>query len=126
MSRPEPLVANLTNHQRLGHGGPGVMQIQLGDLLGRDPAVVHARGGVLVAYGIGAGKYDAGAKQFAAYQTVDSNDVENAVWRFLCMARAHGVDEARKSLLKVKHDARVPMMEIYALFAGQAKPAPAE
>jgi lipoprotein NlpI len=79
----------------------------------------HWRRGISYYY---AGKYDAGAKQFAAYQTVDDNDVENAVWRFLCMARAHGVDEARKSLLKIKHDQRVPMMEIYALFAGQAKP----
>jgi len=79
----------------------------------------HWRRGISYYY---AGKYDAGAKQFAAYQTVDDNDVENAVWRFLCMARGHGVDEARKSLLKIKHDPRVPMMEIYALFAGQAKP----
>ena len=79
----------------------------------------HWRRGISYYY---AGKYDAGAKQFAAYQTVDDNDVENAVWRFLCMARGQGVEEARKSLLKIKHDSRVPMMEIYALFAGQAKP----
>jgi lipoprotein NlpI len=79
----------------------------------------HWRRGISYYY---AGKYDAGAKQFAAYQTVEDNDVENAVWRFLCMARAHGVDEARKSLLKIKHDPRVPMMEIYAMFAGTAKP----
>ncbi len=38
------------------------------------------------------------------------------------MARGHNVDEARKSLLKIKNDPRVPMMQIYALFAGQATP----
>ena len=69
-----------------------------------------------------AGRFDDGRKQFEAYQTVDSNDVENAVWRFLCMARAVGVDKARADMLKVGQDARVPMMRIYALFRGQAKP----
>lgn len=67
-------------------------------------------------------RYDDGRKQFEHYQTVDSNDVENAVWRFLCMARQDGAPAARRELLKVKRDPRVPMMEIYALFAGQAMP----
>jgi lipoprotein NlpI len=79
----------------------------------------HWRRGISYYY---AGKYDAGAKQFADYQTVENNDVENAVWRFLCMARGQGVEEARESLLKIKNDPRVPMMAIYALFAGRAKP----
>ncbi len=69
-----------------------------------------------------AGQYREGAKQFEGYQTVDDNDVENAVWRFLCMARDQGLAPARKSLLKIKQDRRVPMMEVYALFAGQSKP----
>ncbi len=69
-----------------------------------------------------AGRFDDGRKQFEAYQTVDNNDVENAVWRFLCMARAVGVEKARADMLKIGQDARVPMMRIYALFRGQAKP----
>jgi lipoprotein NlpI len=69
-----------------------------------------------------AGQFAQGRKQFEGYQTVDSNDVENAVWRFLCMARSDGVEAARGDLLKIRHDRRVPMMEIYALFAGQATP----
>lgn len=67
-------------------------------------------------------RYDEGRKQFEHYQSVDNNDVENAVWRFLCMARQDGVDAARREMLKVKNDPRVPMMEIYALFAGLAMP----
>ena len=37
-----------------------------------------------------AGRYDEGRRQFEGYQTVDDNDVENAVWRYLCMARSAG------------------------------------
>ena len=69
-----------------------------------------------------AGRYAEGRKQFEGYQTVDNNDVENAVWRFLCMARSDGVAAARDDLLKIKQDRRVPMMEVYALFAGRTTP----
>jgi lipoprotein NlpI len=67
-----------------------------------------------------AGRYDQGRRQFEGYQTVDDNDVENAVWRYLCMARAQGIAIARGSLLSIKRDGRVPMMEVYALFGGRA------
>jgi lipoprotein NlpI len=70
-----------------------------------------------------AGRYEDGQKQFEGYQTVDSNDVENVVWRYLCMARRLGPDKARADLLKVGEDKRVPMKEIYGLFAGKVKPA---
>lgn len=69
-----------------------------------------------------AGRYRDGARQFEGYQTFDDNDVENAVWRYLCQAREEGVEKARTSLLKIKNDPRVPMMTVYALFAGEAKP----
>lgn len=67
-----------------------------------------------------AGRYEEGAKQFEGYQSVDDNDVENAVWRFLCMARGQGIDEARASILKIGLDRRIPMMKIYDLFRGEA------
>jgi lipoprotein NlpI len=69
-----------------------------------------------------AGRFGEGRKQFAAYEAVDTNDVENAVWHFLCNARLVGVDKARAELLKIGRDRRVPLMEAYALFAGKAKP----
>lgn len=65
-----------------------------------------------------AGRYEDGRKQFELHQTVNPNDVENAVWRYLCMARAGKLREARESLLPIEHDARVPMMRIYALYRG--------
>jgi lipoprotein NlpI len=69
-----------------------------------------------------AGKYRLGRKQFESYQTFDDNDVENAVWRYLCMARGESADKARRELLKIKNDPRVPMMQVYAMFAGKLKP----
>ena len=69
-----------------------------------------------------AGQFDAGAKQFEAYQTVDSADVENVTWRYLCVARQDGVDKARETLLEIGADPRIPMREVYELFAGRATP----
>jgi len=68
-----------------------------------------------------AGKYDEGRKQFELHQTVNANDVENAVWHYLCVARLKGIEQARKSLIEIKGDARVPMAQIHALFAGRGK-----
>jgi lipoprotein NlpI len=66
-----------------------------------------------------AGRYEDGRRQFELHQTINSNDVENAVWHFLCVARRAGIDKARASLLKVENDPRVPMSQIYALYAGK-------
>ena len=69
-----------------------------------------------------AGQYEEGAKQFELYQTYHDNDVENSVWRYLCMARFAGVDKARKAMLPIKNDTRIPMMEIYRLYHGDLEP----
>jgi lipoprotein NlpI len=69
-----------------------------------------------------AGRYDEGKKQFEAYQTTDTNDVENAVWHFLCAARQDGVDKARAGVLKIGKDSRIPMTEVYDLYRGKLKP----
>lgn len=69
-----------------------------------------------------AGRYEEGRKQFELHQTVNSNDVENAVWHFACIARSSGLVKARASLMPVQDDPRVPMRQIYAVFAGKARP----
>jgi lipoprotein NlpI len=79
----------------------------------------HWRRGITCYY---AGAFDEGRKQFEGYEKVDTNDVENAVWHFLCVARAEGVEKARAKLLKIGKDGRVPMMDVYALYAGKIKP----
>jgi lipoprotein NlpI len=64
-----------------------------------------------------AGRYEDGRKQFELHQAVNPNDVENAVWHFLCVTRASGLDEARRKLIRIEADRRIPMMAVYALFA---------
>ena len=64
-------------------------------------------------------KYEQGAKQFEQYQTHYDNDVENAVWRYLCIAKQAGIAQARQTLLPIENDRRIPLMEIYDLFRGK-------
>ena len=65
-----------------------------------------------------AGRFADGRAQFELHQTVNGNDVENAAWHFLCVTRIDGLDAARKVFIPIVGDARVPMREIHALFAG--------
>lgn len=69
-----------------------------------------------------AGQFAQGQKQFEAYQTYDDSDVENAVWRFLCMVPQVGLKKAQQDILRVGPDRRVPMREIYELYAGRLMP----
>ena len=73
--------------------------------------------------GAASGRYDEGRRQFEGYEKVDTNDVENAVWHFLCVARKDGLAKARASVLKIGKDRRVPMMQVYDLYRGALKPA---
>ena len=82
-------------------------------------AAQHWQRGIAYYY---AGKFEEGKKQFELHQTVNPSDVENAVWHYLCTAKLKGVDAARAALLPVPEDTRVPMMQIYALFAGKGTP----
>ena len=63
-------------------------------------------------------RFAEGAKQFEIDLTVNAQDVEETVWRYLCIARLSGVTEARNCLLPVKNDPRKIMKSIYDLFAG--------
>lgn len=69
-----------------------------------------------------AGEYEKGAKQFELYQTYHDQDVENSVWRYLCVAAKDGVAAAEKNMLPIEGDRRVPMAEIYDLYRGKLKP----
>ncbi len=68
------------------------------------------------------GRFGDGRKQFELHQTVNTNDVENAVWHYLCTARELGSDAARRKLIPIEGDDRVPMKQIHLLFAGKIKP----
>jgi lipoprotein NlpI len=81
--------------------------------------ISHWQRGIAYYY---AGQFDDGKKQFEGYQDFDSNDVENAVWRFMCMVRSVGIEKARKDMLKIGNDRRVPMRQVYDLYKGDLKP----
>jgi lipoprotein NlpI len=70
-----------------------------------------------------AGRYEEGRKQFESHRSVNPNDVENAAWHFLCVARVSGVEKARAALMPIQGDSRVPMAQIYELFSGKVKAA---
>lgn len=65
------------------------------------------------------GRYDDCRAQFESHRTVNPNDVENAAWHFLCVARADSPEAARAALLPVGPDGRAPMPEIYRMFLGE-------
>jgi len=69
-----------------------------------------------------AGRYDDCRRQFESHGGVNPNDVENAAWHFLCVARAESPAKARAALLPVGPDARVPMREVYQMFRGTLAP----
>ena len=68
-----------------------------------------------------AGRYHDGRAQFEVHQKVNREDVENAAWHFLCVAKSESIAVARKLFIPITHDTRVPMKEIHALYAGQGR-----
>jgi len=69
-----------------------------------------------------AGRFKDCRAQFESHRTVNPNDVENAVWHFLCVARGDSLSAARAALLPVGPDARVPMHQVLEMFRGNLTP----
>jgi lipoprotein NlpI len=65
-----------------------------------------------------AGRFQDCRAQFESHRTVNPNDVENATWHFLCVARAESPQAAVQKMLPVGPDQRVPMREIYQMYLG--------
>ncbi len=83
-------------------------------------APAHWRRGLTLYY---AEKFADGAAQFVTSDQSEPNDVENAIWHFLCLARVVGIDKARSQFLPVQQDPRGElMMAIYRMFQGHATP----
>lgn len=107
-------------HFKLGHIKESIADFDQFLALVPLQAPYHWQRGISLYY---ARRFDEGRKQFELHQTVNPNDVENAVWHFLCVARTNGLEKARAALIPIKGDGRVPMMEVHALFADKIKPA---
>ena len=106
-------------HFKLGHIKESLADFDKFIEFAPQKAPQHWQRGISLYY---LGRFVEGRKQFESHQTVNSNDVENAVWHFLCVTRTNGIEKARAALIPIKGDARVPMMEVHALFAGKTKP----
>jgi lipoprotein NlpI len=118
-SRAQAWQSRGTEHFKLGHIKESIADFDKFLSLVPQQAPHHWQRGIAYYY---AGRFTDGRKQFELHQTVNPNDVENAVWHFLCVTRESGVEKARAALIPIKGDGRVPMMEVHALFAGKAKP----
>jgi lipoprotein NlpI len=104
-------------HFRLGHFKQSVADFDKVIELEPDREPHHWQRGISLYY---AGDFERGRRQFELHRTVNPDDVENAAWHYLCVARLKGAEEATKSLIPVTGDARVPMAQVQALFAGKA------
>jgi lipoprotein NlpI len=106
-------------HFRAGHIAESIADFDKFIAAHPDQDPHHWQRGISYYY---AGRFADGRKQFERHQTVNPNDVENAVWHFLCHAREAGLEKARAALIPIEGDTRVPMSQIHSLFAGKLKP----
>jgi tetratricopeptide (TPR) repeat protein len=67
-------------------------------------------------------RFAEGADQFETDLTVNGQDIEETVWRFLCIARQNGLAEAHRTLLPVKGDRRPYMQAVYQFYARTISP----
>jgi lipoprotein NlpI len=69
-----------------------------------------------------AGRYQDCREQFESHRRVNPDDVENAAWHFLCVARIESPEAAREALLPVGPDSRRALPEIYDMYRGTLTP----
>jgi len=100
---------------KLGHIKESIAEFDRAIAIDRRRAARSWQRGISLYY---AGRYEDGRKQFELDQALNPNDVEESLWRYLCMARSSGVLAAREAMMSIKQDRRVPMMEIYELYQG--------
>ena len=113
--RPDVLNVRGALQFRRGNIEASIEDFSLAIQLKPDDEPHHWQRGISYYY---AGRYEEGKRQFELHQTVNANDVENAVWHVLCNAGLVGAHKAREAILPVGQDGRVPMQEVYRLFRG--------
>lgn len=121
-------VVELSPTLPLAYNRRGGLRFKLGDFDGSiadfdreielDPAknANHWQRGLSYYY---AGRWEDCRRQFElSFKTVNPNDYENGIFHFLCRARERGVERARRAMLPIEGDERVPMKQIYDLYRG--------
>jgi lipoprotein NlpI len=119
--RLAPLAAPVLHDRGEVRFALGDVEGAMGDFdrfVGLEPrsAAHHWQRGITCYY---TGRFEEGRRQFERHRTVNPNDVENAVWHFLCVARGEGLEEAREGFMAIEGDRRIPMREIHRLFSGK-------
>lgn len=66
-----------------------------------------------------AGDFAAGAEQFERYHRVGPLDIENGLWRFLCIAETDGIEKARDTMLGYPRRVRAPFPALLDLYLGK-------
>ena len=68
-----------------------------------------------------AGDFAEGAAQFARYHEVGATDIENGLWRLLCIAEEEGIEAARESMFAYPNRRRPPFPALLDLYLGTGK-----
>jgi lipoprotein NlpI len=69
-----------------------------------------------------AGMYKEGVAQFELHRKVNPEDVENAIWHYLCKAKIEGVDKARSALIPIAKDSRSWAAKAFLLYHEKITP----
>jgi lipoprotein NlpI len=104
---------------RAGHFSASIIDFDRFLELRPDREPHHWQRGISYYY---AGEFAKGVRQFELHRTVNPQDVENAVWHYLCKARLDGVDAARKALFPISGDRRPWATAVYRMFQGGMSP----
>jgi lipoprotein NlpI len=67
------------------------------------------------------GDFRGGAEQFYRYHQVGALDIENGLWRLMCIAKYAGVDKARVDMLTYTDKKRPPFPALLDLFLDKGK-----
>ncbi|PYR27315.1 MAG: hypothetical protein DMF92_16555, partial [Acidobacteria bacterium] len=117
--RPQAIFDRAVADFRNGHIAESVAGFDALAKLVPDEAPQLWQRGIALYY---AGRYQDCRAQFESHRTVNPDDVENAAWHFLCVARAESPERAKAALLPVGPDPRVPLAQIYQVFRGTLAP----
>lgn len=63
-----------------------------------------------------AGDFRGGKEQFYRYHRVGPLDIENGLWRFLCLAEEEGIEKAREAILDYPQKVRKPFPALLDLY----------
>jgi lipoprotein NlpI len=66
-----------------------------------------------------AGDFRAARKLFSGYHRVGPLDIENGLWRLLCIAEEEGIEKARESMLDYSRRVRKPFPTLLEVYMGR-------